>query len=132
MKRRRFSLVAAAALAIAIPATALAAPADSPFAGTWVATDTDGSAELLIVSGGPRPSVLFEDFHASTCDGVGDPATHWVSAGSGYADGDLLAAVFHKSGCGVFSIGIYVGFWEYDSGTGTLTDDADITWYRLT
>ena len=132
MQRRLTSLLAALALAVAIPASALASPGTTVFAGTWISTDYDGSTQLLLVSAGTQPSVTFEDFYASSCTAHGSPATHWVSAGQGEIDGDMLFVDFHKSGCGPFSIGGYSGAWTYDAGTDTLIDDADITWHRLT
>lgn len=48
MKRRISIIVATLVLALAIPAAALAAPASSPFDGTWVSEDYDGSSQLLL------------------------------------------------------------------------------------
>ena len=132
MKRRLSIVFAVLALAIAIPATALAAPSTSPFNGTWVSTDTDGSSQLLIVSGGGHPSVVYQDFYASGCDRFAGPDTHWTAAGQGSIDGSDLWVDFHKSGCGTFLQGGYGDHYAYDSGTDTLTDDFGIVWYRMT
>jgi len=133
MNRRFLAAAAALILALGIPAAALAAPAPSPFAGTWVSTDIpDGSSQLLIVSGGARPSVVYQDFYASGCDTFAGPATHWVGAGMGEVDGDTLWVGFHKSGCGTYLQGGYGDFYVYDSGSDTLTDSFGIVWSRAT
>jgi hypothetical protein len=133
MKIRLASVLAAVALAIAIPATALAAPSATFFTGTWTSTDYDGSTQMLIVSTGGRPSVVYQDFFASGCQNYGDrPNTHWTAAGLGEVDGTDLWVGFHKSGCGPFLQGGYGDHYAYDSGTDTLLDDFGITWYRLT
>ena len=131
MKRRIATVIAAAAFAVAIPAAALAAPATSPFTGSWEATDSDGSHETLVVSTGTRPSVVFQDFWARGCDTYSDiPADHWVAAGRGEVDGDVLLISYQKSGCGVFLRGGYEDYYIYDSGTDTLIGSDDIVWTR--
>ena len=133
MNRRFFAAAAALVLALAIPAAAVAAPTASPFAGTWVSIDIpDGSSQLLVVSGGTRPSVVYQDFYASGCDTNAGPATHWVGAGTGEVDGDTLWVGFHKSGCGTFLQGGYGDYYVYDSGSDTLTDSFGTVWSRAT
>ena len=132
MKRRITSVIAALAFAIAIPAATLAAPSASPFAGSWVSTDFDGSSQLLLVSGGGHPSVVYQDFYASGCDTFAGPATHWVAAGRGSVEGDFLYIDYHKSGCGTFLQGGYFDWYSYDSGSDTLTDSVGIVWTRAT
>ena len=126
--RRSFALTGVA-LSLAVLATPVSA-ASSQFAGIWTSTDTDGSSQMLTVSGGARPSVVYQDFYASGCDNFGGPATHWVGAGRGEVDGDTLWVEFHKSGCGTFLQGGYGDFYEYDSGTDTLVDSFGIVWSR--
>jgi hypothetical protein len=109
-------------------ASALAA--GSPFKGTWASTDTDGSAQLLVVSGGATPSVVYQDFYARGCDTFGGPADHWVGAGQGEVDGDTLYVAFHKSGCGTFLMGGYEDWFTYDAGSDTLEDSFGIVWSR--
>lgn len=132
MKRRISIIVGTLVLALAIPAAALAAPGSSPFDGTWVSEDYDGSSQLLLVSGGGHPSVVYQDFYASGCDRFAGPDTHWVGAGQGSIDGDVLWVSFHKSGCGTFLQGGYEDYYVYDSGSDTLTDSFGIVWYRWT
>lgn len=103
----------------------------SPFKGVWTSTDRDGSAQLLIVSSGATPAVTFEDFYASACARFGGPSTHWVSAGQGSVDGDLLIVAFHRSGCGSFGIGAYEGYWTYQPAFDTLIDTDGIEWSRM-
>ena len=131
MQRRLSIVIAALALSIAIPATALAAPVRSPFTGSWEATDSDGSHETLVVSTGARPSVTFQDFYASGCDAFSSlPATHWTAAGKGEVDGDRLWVGFHKSGCGTFLLGGYGDYYDYDEATDTLIGSDLIVWTR--
>ena len=132
MNRRITSIVAGQVLAAAIPATTLAAPSTSPFAGTWASIDYDGSSQTLVVSGGGHPSVVYQDFYASGCDTYAGPDTHWVGAGQGSIDGDILWVSFRKSGCGTFLQGGYGDYYEYDSGSDTLIDSSGIVWDRQT
>jgi hypothetical protein len=132
MQRRIGIVIAALALAIAIPATALAARSTTPFAGTWTSTDFDDSTQVLIIAGGGHPSVVYEDFFASGCYYNAGPATHWVAAGQGSIDGDTIWIDYHKSGCGTFLQGGYGDYYTYNSGDDTLTDSVGITWYRMT
>lgn len=130
MKRRTASVLAALALAISIPAAALAAPSASPFAGTWVSTDFDGSSQLLLVAGGGHPSVVYQDFYASGCDTYAGPDTHWVAAGTGTVEDDVLWISYRKSGCGTFLQGGYEDYYTYDSDSDTLIDSVGIIWTR--
>lgn len=125
MAGRRFLAAAGVVVSLALAATPVAAaPAvGTQFSGLWVGTDTaDGSTQVLQVSAGQSPSVVYQDFYASSCEEHGSRSTHWVSAGRGWVDGSYLVIEFHKSGCGSFSIGAYVDFYEYDAGSDTLTD----------
>lgn len=130
MHRRLILGIAVLSLALALPAAAFAAAPTSPFTGSWTSTDGDGSSQTLVVSTGKRPSVIYQDFYASGCDNYGGPATHWVGAGTGSVEGDVLWVSFHKSGCGTFLQGGYGDFYTYDAGTDTLTDQFLIVWYR--
>lgn len=129
--RRVVPILLGALLLGQLVAASTSAAGPSPFKGLWTSIDTDGSSQLLIVSGGSTPSVTFEDFYASACDRFGGPSTHWVSAGRGSVDGDALFVSFHRSGCGTFSIGAYDDVWAYDAGSDTLIDSADIVWTRM-
>ena len=120
----------ALALSLAVPAVAVAAPGSSPFVGRWTSEDFDGSHQTLVVSGGARPTVVYQDFYASGCDTFAGPATHWVAAGTGTIDGDVLIADFHTSGCGTFLQGGYMDLYFYDPETDTVTDFAGILWTR--
>ena len=127
---RRGLVVAMLALALQLVAAPVGAANGSQFTGRWVSTDADGSSQTLNVSGGARPSVVYQDFYASGCDTFGGPATHWVAAGKGSVEGDVLEVGFHKSGCGAFGMGGYQDVYFHDAGTDTLTDTFGITWYR--
>ena len=86
MRRRLVLGIGILTLALALPAGALAAAPTSPFTGSWVSTDTDGSHQTLVVSTGQRPSVIYQDFYASGCDNFAGPDTHWVGAGTGVVE----------------------------------------------
>ena len=73
---------------------------------------------------------MYQDFYASGCDTYGGPATHWVGAGRGEINGDVLIAYFVKSGCGLFLQGGYVDEYTYDGSSDTLTDSFGIEWSR--
>jgi len=130
MHRRIILGIAVLTLALVLPAGALAAAPTSAFTGSWASTDTDGSDQTLVVSAGNRPSVIYQDFYASGCDNFGGPATHWVAAGNGGVEGDVLYVSFRKSGCGDFLMGGYEDYFTYDAGTNTLTDSFGIVWTR--
>lgn len=131
MMGRRSLVVAGAALALFIGAAPVsAAPQATSFTGIWTSTDTDGSSQMLIVSSGSSPSVVYQDFYASGCDNAGVPTTHWTASGRGVIDGDTLWIEFHKSGCGRFLQGGYGDYYTYDGGSDTLLDSFGITWYR--
>lgn len=133
MTGRRLLIATGVVLSLALAATPVAAaPAvGSSFAGTWVSTDPgDGSTQTLKISAGPRPSVVYQDFYARSCDSNGSPSTHWVSAGQGEVDGDFLAIAYHKSGCGWFTIGGYEDFVVYDPTTDTLSDSEGTPYHR--
>ena len=130
---RRMLVVTGVALSLAMVASPVgAAPAvGSQFAGMWVSTDPgDGSTQTLQVGAGASPRVTYQDFYASSCDNNGSPSTHWVAAGRGWVSDDLLEIVYHKSGCGLFSIGEYYDYYEYNAGADTLTDSSGTTYYR--
>src|SRR5512132_2279084 len=102
MRRRIVLAVFTLAVALAIPTGVLAGPQASSFTGSWESVDFDGSHQALVVSAGSRPSVVYQDFYASSCDNFAGPATHWVAAGTGSIDDDTLYISYHKSGCGTF------------------------------
>ena len=128
MRRVISGLVGAVLVGQLVAATALGAA--SAFKGQWTSTDTDGSFQLLLVSSGSSPSVVYQDFSASTCARFG-PSTHWVASGSGSVEGNDLFVHFHHSGCGTFTIGEYDDFWTYAPGSDTLIDSFGIVWTRL-
>lgn len=131
MMGRRSLMMAVMALVLAIGASPVSAarPATG-FTGIWTSTDYDGSTQMLIVSSGSSPSVVYQDFYASGCDNAGVTTTHWTAAGRGFVDGDTLLVSFHKSGCGWFIQGGYDDGYTYDGGSDTLEDLAGITWHR--
>ena len=130
MNRRRILGIGILLVALGLPATAFAAQPASPFTGSWESVDFDGSHQTLVVSSGATPSVTYQDFFASGCDNAGVPTTHWVAAGKGSVEGDVLGIQYGKSGCGRFLQGGYEDWYLYDADTDTLIDTADIVWTR--
>jgi hypothetical protein len=108
-----------------------AAASGGGFSGVWVSTDpVDGSAQMLSVSGGSAPSVVYQDAFASYCARNGFPAVHWVAAGQGTIDDTVMNVDYHKSGCGTFGQGGYSDVFVYDGGTDALVDGSGVTWSR--
>jgi hypothetical protein len=131
MVRRSGFIIAGVLLGLQLAAAAVnAAPGTSPFAGIWLSTDYDGSQQMLNVSAGGSPRVVYQDFYASGCDTFAGPATHWVAAGRGSIEGDALWVEFHKSGCGTFLQGGYGDGYFYDGSSDTLIDLSGIVWSR--
>jgi hypothetical protein len=120
------TLVAAAAVALAPPATA----ATGPLAGTWTSLDTDGSNQTLeIVGTGAHVYAVtyFDDEASSACGG--DPAR---IVGPGFTDGDtitLVGALTCLPGGNHFRTRFTIAY-SYDGSTDTLTDDFGVTWDR--
>jgi len=127
---RRLLITTGLVLSLALAAAPVSAASSSPFAGVWTSTDYDGSSQMLTVSAGSSPSVVYQDFYANGCDTFAGPATHWTAAGEGSIDGEVMEVGFHKSGCGTFGNGGYGDLYFYDSGSDTLVDAFGITWYR--
>ena len=128
--RALISIAGSILLAVMVSGVATAATT-SPFSGRWTSTDIpDGSSQVLLISSGDRPSVVYQDSFASAGCALNFPATHWVSAGRGEVDGDTLWLLFHKSGCGRFTVGEYGDYLVYNAGDDTLMDSAGIIWYR--
>ena len=131
--RRKLSTVlaiwlAAASLLAIVPSVAAAG---AGVAGTWVSIDSDGSTQMLAIGRGSAPAVTYQDFYASSCDGAGSPATHFVATGRGTLDGDSLWVDFRKGGCGRVGIGAFGLGFAYDGATDSMTDDFGITWVRF-
>jgi len=103
----------------------LASPAQaagSVVKGVWLSIDFDGSTQLLILSSGSEPSVVYEDFFASVCADNGVASTRWVAAGQCDVGDQTMAVTFHKTGCGVFGMGGYQEVFAYDAAADALTD----------
>ena len=132
----RYGLIAAA-LVIGIVAAALAAgvgptrPTD--FEGTWQSTDPgDGSRQTLVVDGGTRPALHFEDDFATGAACANSDVKVFTMDGIGSIDGDRLDVAWPDGGgCGLVTIDIGPGSYFYDQGTDRITDRQGLTWTRL-
>jgi hypothetical protein len=134
---RRLTLAVAAAALMALSLAPAASAKSTPFAGVWVSTDlSDGSTQLLTVSGGSALTVTYQDFDASVCADVGG-STHWVATGSGTLmveqDGTLygMAVQFKSAGCGSYRWADGYPAWYFFNGEGTLSDNFGNAWYPL-
>ena len=131
MRRKLTTVLATWLVAAGVLALAPAVAAGSGLAGTWVSTDSDGSAQMLAIGRGATPAVTYQDFFASSCANSGSPSTHFVATGRGWVDGSSLWVEFRNGGCGRQAIGPFGLGFSYDDGTGTLIDDFGITWTRF-
>ena len=75
MRRVTFTLMAALALVVVFAAPAIAGPGSSdPFKGAWMATEADGSALTLAISGGGKTrhvTLIDETWNCQGCDPPG-------------------------------------------------------------
>jgi hypothetical protein len=132
----RYGLIAAAAI-LAIVAAALAAgvgPArPTDFEGTWQSTDPgDGSRQTLVIGGGTRPALHFEDDFATGAACANSDVKVFTMDGTGSIDGDRLDVAWPDGGgCGPLTIDIGPGSYFYDQGTDTITDRQGLTWTHL-
>ena len=85
--------------------------ASTPFKGVWTSTDNDGSSQMLTVSAGIRPSVVYQDFYASGCDTFGGPATHWVGAGRSWRNATPTAIGTIAYGAAAVATSEVSSFW---------------------
>jgi len=127
MKRTVLSVAAGVVLAM-LPATAWASPGG--LAGTWTSIDGDGSLQTLDITGSGKTAysmVYFDESATGACNGA--PAR---VSGPGFVDGDVVVmfgTLVCLPGGNVFRSRFTLGY-EYDPGTGTLTDSFGIVWYR--
>jgi hypothetical protein len=127
MKRAVLSIVAGAVLAM-LPGTAWASTGE--LAGTWISVDADGSVQTLDITGSGETaySMVYVDESATgACNGA--PAR---VSGPGFVDGDVVVmfgTLVCLPGGNVFRSRLTLGY-EFDPGTGTLTDSFGIVWHR--
>ncbi len=133
----RWALIAAALLG-AITATAILSGGGEPsrstvFEGTWTTIDPDDDSRMtLVVAAGTTPAVHFEDLLSTGGACVADDVKIFTADGAGQVSGTLLAVSFPDGGgCGLMTVDIGPGFYEFDEATDTLTASADgLTWSR--
>jgi hypothetical protein len=93
---------ACAALLLAAVAVSPAAAAADPFTGSWSATDIDGSAMTMNISGGSSGSyqVVLIDHVGTIC--LNNDASSDLFQGGAVAtsDGDVLTATWLRARCG--------------------------------
>ena len=123
------SVVAALSLTV-LGAGAAEAKQGGSYAGRWASVDTDGSNQVLRITGSGEGSygmVLYDDA-ASACGG-----TPTLFVGSGHFDGAELVmtgSLACRPGGNVLHGVVDIGF-SYDVGTDTLTDFFGVTWTRV-
>jgi hypothetical protein len=131
---RRLPLVIVSVALAALSLAPAVSAASTPFAGVWVAIDTDGSSQMLIVSGGSAPTVTYLDSNASVCANDGSGPTHFTANGRGSLvvepDGtvDGLLVQFANGGCGA-GRSEFPAFYFFEAGS--LTDNFGNNWQSL-
>jgi hypothetical protein len=128
MRRNAFWIVAVTTLGLAIAPATIAVGATSPFSGTWVSIDTDGSHQTMSFSGSGNGAlaVRYYDDVASVCGG--SPARF---AGVGQVDGDTVTArVLLVCLPGGHVFGHIPVEATYNAGDDTLSDPSGVVWTR--
>lgn len=125
----------AAALIVVLAALAIGAGGalraqTTPFEGRWTSTDSDGSRQVLAISGGTTPDVVYEDFFASGCAANGDRSTHFFAEGRGVVTGRRLIVAFPGGGCVTWQVEPYHVEFEHDAATDRLLGGDGIWWRR--
>jgi hypothetical protein len=124
-------------LLIAAPSV-MGAPPSSSFTGRWTGFDTlppvgDGSTEYLVVKGGGRVQVGFDDDFSTDCFDAG-AVDFWLSASlSGSVTGTTMTATFKSAKCGQMTLP-WKGAtrtWTFD-GHGTADPSDDTLWDGVT
>ena len=126
MRRNAFWVVGLTTLGLAVAPAAVATT--SPFSGTWVSIDTDGSHQTMSFSGSGTGAVAvrYYDDLATVCDG--SPARF---AGPGWVDGDTVVSdvlLVCLPGGNVF--GHITVEATYNASDDTLTDPSGVVWTR--
>jgi len=133
----RYGIIAAAligaALAGALIGTGGGSSRGTVFEGTWTSTDPgDGSGQILIVGSGLTPAVYFEDAYASGAACVADAIKRFTADGSGaVVDGALDVKWPAGGGCGLMTVAMLDGHYDYDPDTDTLLDGDGLRWTRM-
>ncbi len=122
----------AAAAALLFTGAAPAGAVPSPFTGTWVGVDIDGSNLRLTIGGGPSPIVNLYDDGATVCSVNVPPDVPARARGMGGISGDTLF-----SNPTVFCLTpapVDIGQFEYNltaQPDGTLTDGLGVVYTRI-
>jgi hypothetical protein len=129
----RTTLTTAAVLlatASAVLAPSVAFAASGTLAGTWTSIDDDGSTQTLDITGSGHHAysmVYVDDSATGACDG--NPAQ---ISGPGFVEGEdvvMIGTLVCLPGGNDLRTRISV-FFDYDTGTQTLTDSFGIVWER--
>lgn len=133
----RYGLVALALIAATVAAAILGGGSKSPFRttvfeGTWTAIDVpDGSTLTLVVGGGSRPVVHFEDDLATGAVCVLDELKLFKADGTGEINDSRLVVEFPEGGgCGAMTVDLAMAY-DYVAGSDTLRDQDDLRWTRV-
>ena len=119
-------ILALVGLLVAAPSVMGAQPS-SPFTGKWTGFDTpqafggDGSTEYLVVKGGSRVQVAFDDDFSTDCINAGAD-DFWLSASlAGSVDGATMTGTFKSAKCGHMSLP-----WRGATRTWTFNDHGNL------
>lgn len=123
--RKLWQLIPLSAIVVVLVA---AGPSD-PFAGSWEATDTDGSNMSLNLGGAgdERTVLLFDDLATSPCP---DPQPLALRGTGTVTDGSTLEAVLSGTCENGEEVGPFDVTFTYEDETNTLIDSLDIVWHR--
>jgi hypothetical protein len=131
--KRNSAIITLALLGLLISAQVVqAAPASSPFDGTWIGDEPlppagDGSTYHLVVKGGSNLQIDFEDEFSTPCFDAGATDMWFTGAMRGTASGNTLTATFRSAKCGHMALTAWKGTshtWTMDNkGTTNPADD---------
>ena len=138
MKRNSFVITLALLTLLATASAVQAAPASSPFTGSWTGTDpVDNSTEYLVVKGGSSARINYQDSFEQVCWDAGSTDFWFSSTLKGTVSGTTMTGVFTRAGCGHVSLAAMKGqtmSWTFSAnGAGPADDtlfDGVVTWRR--
>ena len=132
MKRHPAILTVALLGLLVLAQTVQAAPASSPFTGTWTGDEPlpptgDGSTYHLTISGSSNFRIDFEDEFSTPCFDAGATDFWFTGTLRGTASGSTLTGTYRSAKCGHLSLTWMKGTthtWTFSSGpTNGPSDD---------
>jgi len=131
--KRHPAIITLALLGLLLSAQAVqAAPASSPFDGTWIGQEPfppvgDGSWQHLVVKGGANMQIDYQDEFGQVCWDAGATDFWFSSTLRGSVSGSTLTGTYRSASCGHLRITALRGTthsWTIDTkGNGNPADD---------